>query len=226
VLSRDEKRGLFGARELTSFHRRPVKLSAHRDASAQLAPGVSRPGGDGGFARAMPDETPNAARPTLRLKLAPAPAPASFSVAAKSAKPEPVKPEMPAPVLPVQQPPEPRQKGPATTPRKVRSYAKLEAAIASLREAWPLAFVFPVRPLAIGAGRAILDAKPPGVGRRAIKRALEHYASNDAYLAAVRDGVHRVALDGSDAGEPNEANRAYARQRLEKRSAAAKETPS
>jgi sRNA-binding protein len=120
----------------------------------------------------------------------------------------------------------PTAKGPAVTPRKKRSDAELEALIARLRAVWPLAFAAPVRSLAIGADRMILEVRPPGVGRKAIKRAMEHYASGDAYLAAVRDGVHRVALGGSDAGEPDEANRAYARQRLEKRSAAAKETPS
>jgi hypothetical protein len=164
----------------------------------------------------MHDRTPNSARPKLRLKL-----PVAKPVAASQRPPQAARTaeiERPAPALraKARQPPAPRQKGPAITPRKLHD---LDSLIAGMRAAWPVAFAAdPVRPLALGAGTLVRGARPPGVPRKAIGRALRRYTDSDAYLAAVaREGSRRVHLDGTDGGPVEEAHREYAAARLEER---------
>jgi ProP effector len=110
-------------------------------------------------------------------------------------------------------------KGPVSTPSKTWSLAELKALITWMRETWPAAFGEPLRPLALGSGAAIGKARPEGRSHRDIGAALRFYVNSDAYLEAVRDGVRRIHLDGSDGGEVTEEHRLHARKQLEQRQA-------
>jgi sRNA-binding protein len=138
----------------------------------------------------MPDELPpNSARPLLRLKLR-------------------------APVV------EPAVETAKIEDELAKALAKArlsEQLIAWMRVTWPTAFAKPIRPLQIGAGALIIKARAQGTSRKAVRRALFTYTHASEYLVAVRDGVRRVGLDGSDAGEPEEAHRRSAASRLEAR---------
>jgi hypothetical protein len=152
----------------------------------------------------MSTHIPNAARPKLSLKLKPT-APARSASTAES--------EALASILLTtsRSPPEP----PPEPDAAARCQASFDAAAAWVRSTWPAIFAEPIRPLAVGAGMLIANARPPGMPRKAVKRVLSRHAGSDAYLAAIRDGVRRIGLAGEDAGEPEERHRAYAQRRLD-----------
>jgi ProP effector len=79
-------------------------------------------------------------------------------------------------------------------------------------------------PLKIGIGKEVMekwvylsslpyDSKIPA--RTAIRTAIGWYVRRDLYLAAFETATHRIDLDGKEAGEITEAEKEYARERLE-----------
>ncbi len=91
------------------------------------------------------------------------------------------------------------------------------ALLAELRTRWPHLFTSPI-PLAKGIKKVIAaemgSAAPP---HQVLGRALGYWTRSRAYLEAVAAGTRRVALDGSDAGEPTEDERQHAREMLAQR---------
>lgn len=67
-----------------------------------------------------------------------------------------------------------------------------------------------IRPLAIGIHKQLLPHVDAGT-RCVTRKALTRFCNTRAYLEAVAAGVHRVNLDGTDAGPPTEAHRQRAR---------------
>jgi sRNA-binding protein len=93
-----------------------------------------------------------------------------------------------------------------------------QAAKRWLQATWPAAFPpddRPVRPLAIGAGDVIKAASPIELAVM-VERATATWVRSIRYLTAVANGVHRVHLNGDDAGAPDEPHRKHARQRVDK----------
>jgi hypothetical protein len=87
-----------------------------------------------------------------------------------------------------------------------------------LQATWPAAFPpedQPVRPLAIGAGDIIKAAAPIELVVM-VERATATWVQSIRYLTAIANGVHRVHLNGDDAGAPDEPQRKHARQRVDK----------
>lgn len=102
---------------------------------------------------------------------------------------------------------------------KVRHAQQTNALLAELRIRWPHLFTSPV-PLAKGINKMIVaemgSAAPP---RQVLGRALSYWTQGRPYLEAIAAGTGRVALDGSDAGEPTEDERQHAREILAQREA-------
>lgn len=102
---------------------------------------------------------------------------------------------------------------------RARRAQQTNALLAELRTRWPHLFTSPV-PLARGINKVIAaemgSAAPP---RQMLGRALSYWTQGRAYLEAVAAGTRRVALDGSDAGEPTEDERQHAREVLAQREA-------
>jgi len=94
---------------------------------------------------------------------------------------------------------------------------ELDETLAVLCDRWPSLFTAPV-PLAIGIERKIQqflgDARLP---KARLRYALHCWTRRTGYLAAIAEGRCRQDLDGSDAGEPEEAHRAYARELIAER---------
>ncbi len=89
--------------------------------------------------------------------------------------------------------------------------------LALLRARWPEAFAAPV-PLAIG----IVQEIRKGLGETHVpavqlSRAMQFWTRGPGYLATVAAGQRRRHLDGTDAGEPDEAHRQHARDILAER---------
>ena len=101
----------------------------------------------------------------------------------------------------------------------VRHREQTHEILALLRARWPAAFGAPV-PLAQGIQHEIREglgeARVPTVQ---LRRALHYWTHGPRYLAAVAAGQRRRHLDGTDAGEPNEAQREHARETLAQRAA-------
>lgn len=101
----------------------------------------------------------------------------------------------------------------------LRRRQELDETLAMLRDRWPALFTAPV-PLAIGIERKIQqslgDTRLPKVR---LRRALHCWTHRTGYLAVVAEGRCRQDLDGSDAGEPEEAHRTYARELVAERRA-------
>lgn len=79
-------------------------------------------------------------------------------------------------------------------------------------------------PLKIGIGKEVMekwvylsslpyDSKMPA--RTAIRTAIGWYVRRDLYLAAFETATHRIDLDGKEAGEITEAEKEYARERVQ-----------
>ena len=100
---------------------------------------------------------------------------------------------------------------------RTRRVQQTNALLAELRTRWPHLFTSPV-PLAKGINKVIAaemgSAAPP---RQVLGRVLGYWTRGWAYLEAVAAGTCRVALDGSDAGEPTEDERQHAREVLAQR---------
>ena len=101
----------------------------------------------------------------------------------------------------------------------VRRREQRREVMALLCARWPEVFRVPV-PLAVGIKREIRE----GLGEARIPaahldRALHHWTHGPVYLAAVAAGQRRRHLDGTDAGEPDEAQREHARETLAQRAA-------
>jgi sRNA-binding protein len=93
---------------------------------------------------------------------------------------------------------------------------QIEEAKAAIRAAFPLAFVKPRRPLAIGVREQVLRALP-NVDPQAVKVALGRWVQSRDYQEGVlRKGARRIALDGSDAGPITDAERLAAKAALKK----------
>ena len=91
--------------------------------------------------------------------------------------------------------------------------------LALLRARWPEVFSAPV-PLALGIQHEIkASLEEAGVPSLRLRRALQHWTQGTGYLAAVAAGQRRRHLDGTDAGEPDEAHREHARAILAQRAA-------
>ena len=101
----------------------------------------------------------------------------------------------------------------------IRRREQTREILALLRARWPELFSAPV-PLAVGIEREIRE----GLGEARVPsarlgRALHYWTNGPRYLAAVAAGQRRRHLDGTDAGEPDEAHREYARETLAQRAA-------
>jgi ProP effector len=168
---------------------------------------------------------PPSSRPTLSLKLeasvaSPAMPSAEPPAAVRTAKMEAAAPALLAEARRASETPTATAAIPkGDTPPKSYDIAELRALVDWMRETWPAAFPDPPRPLAIGAGALIAKARPPGRSHKDIGAAVRFYVNSDTYLEAVRDGVRRIHLDGSDGGEVTEEHRLHARKQLEQRQA-------
>lgn len=93
--------------------------------------------------------------------------------------------------------------------------------IAKLAEVYPQTFFSDgrqVRPLAIGIVRDLLaerEEKLPGLSARVIRRALRFYTSAAAYHRAVIKDLPRVNLQGEEAGQTSDEEKAYAQEKLD-----------
>ena len=80
--------------------------------------------------------------------------------------------------------------------------------MALLRARWPAAFPAPVPvPLATDIHQEIKQAfasNEEHVSSSHLGGALHHWMDDPRYLAAMANGVRRVHLDGTDAGEPDD----------------------
>ena len=93
------------------------------------------------------------------------------------------------------------------------------AVIALLAERWPLAFSVyerKRRPLAVGIYQQIVAAAVD-IGPDALKAALIFYTHNRVYLAACREGVGRIDLNGNAGGVVTSAEAEYAAKVLARR---------
>lgn len=156
---------------------------------------------------------------TLRLpnRVPPAPAatetdavppPATASAAAPIAVPS-------DPVKPVQARREQEEQQAAVLRRR----QELDETLAALRDRWPALFTAPV-PLAIGIERKIQQALGEDrFSKLRLRRALHCWTRRTGYLVTIAEGRRRRDLDGSDAGEPEEAHRAHAREMVAERRA-------
>ena len=99
----------------------------------------------------------------------------------------------------------------------IRRREQTREILALLRARWPELFSAPV-PLAVGIEREIRE----GLGEARVPsarlgRALHYWTNGPRYLAAVAAGQRRRHLDGTDAGEPDEAQRDHARETFAQR---------
>ena len=95
-----------------------------------------------------------------------------------------------------------------------RSKDRVAAMHADWQRRWPAVFTEPV-PLASGIARLI--RAETGEPRHLVGVALHRWTMKSAYLRAVGRGDMRRNLDGSPAGEPDEAQREEARRLLKER---------
>ena len=101
----------------------------------------------------------------------------------------------------------------------LRRRQELDETLAALRDRWPALFTAPV-PLAIGIERKIQQALGEArFSKLRLRRALHCWTRRTGYLAAIAEGRRRQDLDGSDAGEPEEAHRVHAREMVAERRA-------
>ena len=99
----------------------------------------------------------------------------------------------------------------------VRRREQTREILALLRARWPAVFSAPV-PLAVGIEREIREGlREERVPSARLGRALHYWTHGPRYLAAVAAGQRRRHLDGTDAGEPDEAQRDHARETFAQR---------
>lgn len=88
-----------------------------------------------------------------------------------------------------------------------------------LRAHWPALFTTPV-PLAVGVMRAIRAELGEGtVPMAGLSRALHYWTNAPGYLAAIAAGKARRDLDSTEAGVPDEAQRQFAGETMERHAA-------
>ena len=91
--------------------------------------------------------------------------------------------------------------------------------LAMLRARWPALFTTPV-PLAVGVMRAVRAELGEGsVPVAGLSRALHYWTNAPGYLAAIAAGGMRRNLDGTEAGVPDEAQRRFAGETMERHTA-------
>ena len=91
--------------------------------------------------------------------------------------------------------------------------------LAMLRARWPALFTTHV-PLAVGVTRAIRAELGEGsVPVAGLSRALHYWTNAPGYLAAIAAGEARRNLDGTEAGVPDEAQRRFAGETMERHAA-------
>jgi hypothetical protein len=80
--------------------------------------------------------------------------------------------------------------------------AQAIALIGVLRQKFPAVFSSPPAPLAIGAGKELIELFRGEVPSRVVRIALRRWTGTPPYLAAIAAGELRLNLDGTPAGEP------------------------
>ena len=101
----------------------------------------------------------------------------------------------------------------------IRRHQQTRDILAMLRARWPALFTTPV-PLAVGVMRAIRAELGEGsVTAVGLSRALHYWTDAPGYLAAIAAGEMRRNLDGTEAGLPDEAQRRFAGETLERHAA-------
>ena len=100
-----------------------------------------------------------------------------------------------------------------------RRHQQTRDILALLRARWPALFTTPV-PLATGIARAIrAELGHVEVPTARLSRALYYWTNAPGYLTAVAAGEMRRNLDGTEAGAPDEAQRQFATEIMEQRTA-------
>ena len=94
---------------------------------------------------------------------------------------------------------------------ELRSGDRLSA-IREIAARFPVAFGFPIRPLALTARRDLIGL---GYTKEVVQQVLRMYCSRPDYLAATVAGTCRVNLDGTDADVPTQEHIDHAKVRLE-----------
>lgn len=155
---------------------------------------------------------------TLRLPPRPqAPSPAPATATPATTAPPPGSPALPDPAA--------RKQAQLQLEREqqrasvIRRHQQTRDILAMLRARWPALFTTPV-PLTIGVTRAIRaelgDGAVPVAG---LSRALHYWTNAPGYLAAIAAGEMRRNLDGTEAEVPDEAQRRFASETLERHAA-------
>ncbi len=156
-------------------------------------------------------------RPQAQASAPPAPASPSPAQAASAAASDPIPPD-PAEIAARKQANLQRERE-AHAAAVVRRRQQTREVLALLRARWPALFTTPV-PLAAGIAREIRDGFGEArVPTAQLGRALHHWTHAPGYLEAVAAGQQRLHLDGTDAGEPDEAQRQHAREVIAQRAA-------
>ena len=143
----------------------------------------------------------------------------------------------PPEAVPIPPPPVDPLEAEARAARKAARRAALARVEAVLSAHFPAVFTRPAVPLAVGIHQAILAAAGDVITPQELERFLRHWTRQPGYLDALAHGEPRRNLDGSPAGEPDEAQRRAAVKqvygdrservwaRIEQRRKAAEEAP-
>jgi hypothetical protein len=89
-------------------------------------------------------------------------------------------------------------------PKRKPARANLPDVLATIqwfRATWPAAFSRPIRPLAIGAGTTIIATRPETIPLKIVHNDVRYWCGARQYQQALKAGVRRVNLGGSDASE-------------------------
>jgi ProQ/FINO family len=171
----------------------------------------------------VPAPVPAPPEPTPPNSAQGAPTPAAAATASTPVAPDPVPPDptlVEADEAAARKAANLRREREAHAAALVRRRQQTREVLALLRARWPALFTTPV-PLAVGIEREIRA----GLGEVArvpamrLGRALHYWTHAPGYLEAVAAGQRRRHLDGTDAGEPDEAQRRYAREVIAQRTA-------
>ena len=108
---------------------------------------------------------------------------------------------------------------PAAATNKIRPDSPSEKARRWLKKKFPAVFGKAYLPLALGTMQAILAApgRPKDVSATALRKAVAARCHHGAYLAALRKGTARHALDGAPSGEISEKDKQVAREWMKAR---------
>ena len=137
---------------------------------------------------------------------------ASPAMRAAARKTLPAAPSAAAAKEPEPSPPTPIVVVASARPRRCR--AVFDERVDAGREVFPAVFLTPRPPLAVGISDQITAVAGDEIDRLALGRFMAWWVSRTDYLDAVAHGEPRRNLDGSVAGEPTEAQRRDAAQRV------------